>query len=66
MPTKKRFIRRQAVIPGLKRIPSSTSLMPKVRAWVERESARFGVAKSFVVAACIAEVAGIDHEEYTK
>lgn len=57
-------IRPQTRIPGVRRRPTSTALLPAVRRWIEQESRRFGVAKSFVVAVCVAEQAGIEHEAY--
>jgi len=60
----KKRIRGQRRIPGLTRVPSNAALLPVLRRRVEKEAARFGVSKSFVIAVALAHTFGVDHEEF--
>lgn len=53
----------QPRIKGLNRLQLTGAAHPKVRQWVEREAARWGVSKSFVIATAVAHVANIDEQE---
>lgn len=53
----------QPRVRGMQRLQLTGAAHPKVRAWVEREAARFGVSKSFVIATAVAHVANIDEQE---
>lgn len=58
----KKTIRRQKPIPG-GRDYMSAALIGRIYDAVEREAARYGVAKSFVVAVRLAESYGIKEQE---
>ncbi len=60
----KRKTRTQKRIPGLARIPSNAALLPVLRKRVEREAAKWGVSKSFVIAVALAHTFGVEHEEF--
>jgi len=57
-------LRTQARIPGVSRRRYSTAVLNQIEAAVERESARYGVSRSFVIANALAYAFGIPIESY--
>ena len=55
----------QPRIPGLRRVPTWGGLHPDVRRAVERDAARFGVSRSWVLSVAVATAMGIElsHKE---
>lgn len=56
--------RSQARIPGQTRRRYSTAVLNQIEAAIERESARYGVSRSFVIANALAYAFGIPIESY--
>lgn len=57
-------MRSQRRIPGLKRKPMSTAVLAEIELCIEREMARYGVSRSFVIANALAYTFSIDFESY--
>lgn len=54
-----KVIRSQPRMHNVTRIPSASSLMPRLRKAIETEANHFGVSMSFVMAVAIAEALGV-------
>ena len=57
-------MRSQRRIPGVHRKAMSTAVLKEIELCIEREMARYGVSRSFVIANALAYTFSIDFESY--
>lgn len=52
---------------GVSRKPMGTSVIPDIERWIQQEMRIYNVSRAFVIATCVAFVAGIEEQpDYTK
>lgn len=56
-------LRRQRPVRG-GRTPATGGFTPALWKWIDKEARRYNCSRSFVLAVCVGEVAGIDVERY--